>query len=158
MAQEKNCNNSFFTSGFFKAFDNFSTPPFDPSRFIEAQRRNIQTFSEAQQIMFRSFQTIVTRQAEIVSQILQEQSSMTSELLKDGKPEDKLARNAEIIKKSCEKTLAGMSEIGELVRKSNTDTSSVLNKRLSAGLREIKDAIEAVEDSSASSEDDKRAA
>lgn len=157
MAQEKNYNNSFFTSGFFKAFDNFGSLPFDTGRFIEAQRRNIQTFSEAQQIMFRSYQTIVTRQAEIFSQILQEQSCMTSELLKEGKPEDKLARNAELLKKSCEKTLAGMNEIGEIVRKSNTDTSSVLNKRLSAGLREIKDAIEAVEETP-SSEDDKRAA
>lgn len=157
MAQEKNCNNTFFANSFFKAFDSFGNLPYDAGRFIEAQRRNIQTFSEAQQIMFRGFQTIVTRQAEIISQILQEQSSMTSELLKEGNPEDKLARNAEILKKSCEKTLAGMSEIGELVRKSNTDTSSVLNKRLSAGLREIKDAIEASEEAG-SSKDDKRAA
>lgn len=50
-----------------------------------------------------------------------------------------------------------MSEIGELVRKSNTDTSSVLNRRLSASLREMKDAIEKAEEADGT-EDGKKAA
>ena len=157
MAQEKNCNTPFQTSDLFKSFENFGKFPFDIGRLIETQRRNLQTFSEAQQIVFQSFQSIATRQAEIISQIIREQSSMTSELMKEGKPEDKLARNAELFKKSYEKTLAGMSEIGELVRKSNTDTSSVLNRRLSASLREMKDAIEKAEEADGT-EDGKKAA
>ncbi|MCB1680616.1 MAG: phasin family protein [Rhodospirillales bacterium] len=153
MTQDKSSSNFFQNNDFFKAFENFGKFPFDVSSLIETQRRNLQTFSEAQQIAFQSLQTIATRQAELLSQIMKEQSSLTSELLKEGKPEDKLARNAELFKKSYEKTLAGMNEISELLQKTNADASSVINRRLSASLKEIKAAIDKT-----SPEDGKKAA
>lgn len=152
MAQDFNFKGFFPYSDFLK--DNgLPKAPFDIARLIETQRRNFQTLAEAQQIAFRSFQSIATRQAEIFSQILKEQNCLTSEILKEGNTEDALARNAELIKKSYETTIAGMNEIGEIVRKSNTETSGVLNRRLKASLKEIKSAIETPQD-----DEDKRAA
>lgn len=136
----------FFPFGDFLKDNGLPKAPFDVARLIETQRRNFQTLAEAQQIAFRSFQSIATRQAELLSQIMREQNCMTSEILKDAKPEDALARNAELIKKSYEKTMAGMNEIGEIVRKSNTETSGVLNRRLTASLKEIKSAMDIDQD------------
>ncbi|MCB1591680.1 MAG: phasin family protein [Alphaproteobacteria bacterium] len=119
--------------------------PYGFSCLLEMQRRNLQTLAETQQIAFRSFQTVMNRQAELFSQILSEQNCRTSEILKDSKPEEALARNAELFKESCKKTMEGMNEIGEIVRQSNSETSGVLNRRLKDSLNEIKSAIESDE-------------
>lgn len=130
-----------------------SAPTYNYSRILEIQRRNLQTLAEAQQIGFRSLQSIATRQAEMFAQIMKEQRSVTSEILAEGASEDALARNAALFKKSYEKTVESMNEIGEIVRRSNTETTGVLNRRLQANLKEMKSVIDNAED-----DDGKRAA
>lgn len=142
MSQDNFFSNFFSQSPFFKTFEDMRSSAFDVSALLEAQRKNFQTFTEAQQIALQSAQSIAYRQAELFSQIMKEQSTITSSLLKEGKPEDKIAKNAELFKSSYEKTMEGINEISDLVRKSNTETSSVLNKRISASLKEIRGALE----------------
>lgn len=125
-----------------KFFEGFQKLPFDLNSVLETQQRNIRTISEAQQLTFRNFNAIFSRQAELFTQMLKDQTVMTQEMMKDGKPEDKITRNAELFKKGCEKTLANIGEIGEMVRKTNVEATSVLNKRLSASMKELKSAID----------------
>ncbi len=146
MSQDNLFSNFFTQSPFFKTFEEIRSSAFDLNALLEAQRKNFQTLTQAQQIALQSAQSIAHRQAELFSQIMKEQSTITSALLKEGKPEDKIAKNAELFKNSYEKTLEGINEISELVRKSNTETSSVLNKRLSASLKEIRSAMEKAQD------------
>ena len=115
--------------------------PFDLQGLMETQRRNFQSLSEAQQMAFQNFQAIAQRQAEIFSQALQSQSSLTSELMREGKPEDKIAKNAEAIKSSYEQAIANASEISDMVKKANAEAVGLLNKRVSASLKEVKSAI-----------------
>lgn len=141
---QQNSFSEFFSkkNDFAKFFESWNKSPFDVQSFAETQRKNLQTVSEAQRVLFENFQAIVSRQTEIFSQYMEEQSSLTSELLREGKPEDKIARNAEIIKTSYEKAIANAKEISEMVKKSSVQTTGLLNKRASASLKEIRDSIE----------------
>lgn len=143
MAQQQNPFSSFKNNEFFKNFTVFSkTNPFDPSKFLEIQRKNLETLSEAQQITAEAFQEIVNKQIEIVSQLMEEQSFIANQLLREGTPEDKLTRNAELIKNSYDKAMTSAKEITDLVKKTNTKASGLLNKRATASFKEIKETVE----------------
>lgn len=142
MTQQQNPFSSFKANEFFKNFSALSkNNPFDPSKFLEFQRKNMETLSEAQQITADAFQEIVNKQIEIVSQLMEEQSFITNQLLREGTPEDKLTRNAELIKNSYEKAITGAKEISDLVKKTNTKATGLLNKRATASFKEIKETV-----------------
>jgi phasin family protein len=141
MTQQKNFQSMFSSDAVSKFMDSFQKMPFDLQGLMETQRKNWQTISEAQQKAVESFQAIALRQAELFSQALESQSSLASELMKEGKPEDKLAKNAEAIKSSYEKAMANAAEISEMVKKANAEAVGLLNKRVSASLKEVRSAI-----------------
>lgn len=141
MTQQNIFSDFFKNNDFTKVFAKFQQAPFDIQKILEIQRKNIQTLSEAQQLAVEGVQAIVTRQIEVVSQFMEEQSFLTNQLMREGTPEDKLNRNAELIKNSYDKALANAKEISELVKKTNTKASGLLNKRASATFKEIRDTV-----------------
>ena len=141
MSQPKSFLPYFSSDAISKAIESWQKMPFDLQSLVETQRRNFQTIAEAQQKAFNNFQAITLRQAEIFSQALQTQSALTNELMKEGKPEDKLAKNAEVIKQSYEQALANASEISDMVKKANAEAVGLLNKRVSASIKEVRSAI-----------------
>lgn len=145
MTQKNTFPPSFSSDAVLKLFESFQKLPFDMQSLLETQRKNLQTISEAQHKAIENFQAIALRQSEIFSQALAKQSALTSELLKEGKPEDKLAKNAEAIKNSYEQAIANATEISEMVKKANAEAVGLLNKRVSASLKEVKSAINAAE-------------
>lgn len=147
MTQQKNAQMFPSAEAVSKFFESWQKMPFDVQGLVEIQRKNWATVSEAQQKALENFQAIAHRQAELLSQALEIQSSLTSELMKEGKPEDKLARNAEAIKNSYEQALANAAELSEMVKKANADAVSLLNKRVSASMKEARSALSAGEKS-----------
>lgn len=144
MTQQKNFFDIFGNSDFLKSFSKMPTASFDMEKFFEIQRKNLETLAEAQQVTVDGVQTIVNRQIEIMSQLMEEHSHLTSQLLREGTPEDKLNKNAELIKNSYEKAVANAKEISELVKKTNAQAAGLLNKRASANIKEIRETVEKV--------------
>jgi len=52
---------------------------------------------------------------------------------------DRVATQAEYSKQAVEKGLSNVREIGELVTKTSTEASNIINKRLTKGLDEVRD-------------------
>lgn len=142
MAQKDYFSAFLGNNDFSKFFETCQALPIDMQSLLETQRKNLQSLSEAQHLVMNNIQAIAQRQAEILSQMMQEQSSITQELMREGTPEEKMSKNAEMFKKSYEQVLANASEISEMVKKSNNETSALLNKRMTASMNEIKSAIE----------------
>jgi phasin family protein len=141
--QDNNPFAEFFSNNdFTKAFEQYQTMPFDVKDLMEAQRRNIQAITEAQQLAMESLQTIAQRQTEILSQIVEDNSSLAKSLLSEGTPEEKMAKNADMFKKFYERTVSNMRELGDMVNKSNLAAGNVINKRVTASMNEIKDSLE----------------
>ncbi|MCB1783326.1 MAG: phasin family protein [Alphaproteobacteria bacterium] len=142
MAQDNTFSAFLKSNDISKFFDSYQAVPFDFQSLLETQRKNLQSFSEAQQLLIGNIQAIAQRQAEIVSHMMHEQSEITQELMREGTPEEKMAKNAQIFKKSYEQAMTNLSEISDMVKTSNTQASSLLNKRLSASMKEIQGAID----------------
>lgn len=128
----------FFELDVSKLVSEFKIPGVDIDALAASQRRNIEAVSAANQLAIEGFQAVVRRQAEILRQTLEESSSLISELMGAGSPEDKLAKQAELVKIAFEKALANMRELAEMVAKSNTEASNVISKRVSESLEEFK--------------------
>ncbi len=120
-------------------------PAFDVRSMMELQRKNMQAFTEANQKVMDGWQTLAQRQTEMVSQFVQDNSNLMRETMKEGTPQDKFGRQAEILKKSCELTLENSKELGEIVRKNSMETANILSKRVMDTMSEIKTGFKAKE-------------
>jgi len=132
----------FSQNDFSKAFQQYQAIPFEMKDLMETQRKNLQAFTEAQQLAMESMQAVAQRQTEIVSQIIEDNSNIAKELMGEGSPEQKLAKNAELFKKLYEKATGNMQELSDMISKSGAETGKLLNKRVSASIGEIKSALE----------------
>jgi len=132
----------FSQNDFSKTFQQYQAIPFEMKDLMETQRKNLQAFTEAQQLAVESMQAVAQRQTEIVSQMIEDNSNIAKELMGEGSPEQKLAKNAELLKKLYEKTTSNMQELSDMISKSSAETGKLLNKRVSASMGEIKSALE----------------
>ena len=121
-----------------KLMSEFKLPGVDVESVVASQQKNIQALTAANQLAFEGFQAVVRRQSEILRQTMEQTSSMVSELMAAGSPEDKVAKQADLVKLAFEKALANARELAELVAKSNSEAADVINKRVSESLEEVK--------------------
>ncbi len=131
----------FSQNDFMKTFQNYQATPFDIKTLMELQRKNLQALTEAQQVTVESIQAIAQRQSEILSQMMEENSSLAKELLGEGSPEDKAAKNADIAKTMYEKSIKNIREISDMLNKSSLVASDIINKRVTDNMSEIKSVL-----------------
>ncbi|UEM22032.1 phasin family protein [Skermanella mucosa] len=124
-----------------KLMSEFKLPGVDVESALAAQQKNIQALTAANQLAFEGFQAVARRQSEILRQTIEQTTSIVSELLAAGSPEEKVAKQADLVKAAFEKALANTRELAELVTKSNTEAADVINKRVSESLEELKSVV-----------------
>jgi len=140
-------NNPFFDVDFSKFTDiskvmsELKVPGVDVDAVMATQQKNIQALTAANQLAFEGMQTVFRRQSEILRQSVEQASVMISELMAAGSPEDKVAKQADLVKSAFEKALSNMRELAELVARSNAEATEVVSKRVSESLEELKVAI-----------------
>ncbi|MBI1327085.1 MAG: phasin family protein [Alphaproteobacteria bacterium] len=115
--------------------------PFSAQAFMETCRKNMQALADAQQASLESLQESLQRNSEIFSQMLEDHASLTREMMQEGKPEEKIARQTELFQKSYEKSVSHMRELGDMMAKSNREATDIINRRVSASLTEMKSAM-----------------
>jgi phasin family protein len=124
-----------------KLISEFKLPGMDVESALASQQKNIQALTAANQLAFEGFQAVARRQSEILRQSIEQTTAIVTELLAAGSPEDKVAKQAELVKSAFEKALANTRELAELVTKSNSEAADVINKRVSESLEELKAAV-----------------
>ena len=124
-----------------KLMSEFKLPGVDVESAFAAQQKNIQALTAANQLAFEGFQAVARRQSEILRQTIEQTTSIVSELLAAGSPEEKVAKQADLVKVAFEKALANTRELAELVTKSNSEAADVINKRVSESLEELKSVV-----------------
>jgi len=115
--------------------------PFDTNLFVKMQRKNMLAFSELQQLIIERMQSTTQLQAEILSKALENNSKIATELMSVSSPEDKIAKQSEIIKEIGDKSLKNIKEIGKLLSKSNQDVATVVNKSVAASIEDLQDLV-----------------
>ena len=142
MAQKNPFADFFAQNDFAKLFENYQTNAFDLKALLETQRKNVQAITEANQVSMGNLQTIAQRQTEILSQIVEDNSSLAKELMTEGTPEEKIEKNAKLFKNIYERTVGNMKDLSEMINKSNQEASAIINKRVAATMNEIQSSIE----------------
>jgi len=125
---------------FRRVMGEWRLPGLDFEAMAQAQRRNIEALTHANQVALEGTQTWVRRNLELARQSMEDLQAMLSEITKpDGSMEDRLARQAEFSRKAIEKGLENFRELAEVMTKANADAMDVIAKRVSEGLDEVRD-------------------
>jgi len=109
----------------------------DAEALMRAHQRNIEALSAANRIALEGAQAVAKRHMEIVQQTMGELTETMKALASGGAPQDKAARQAELLKASYERAVANTREMGELIQKANGEAMGALNQRVSESIQEL---------------------
>ena len=135
-------NPSVGKNGFFdvsKVMADFRLPTVDVEAVVAAQRKNIEALTQANQLAVEGVQAVARRQVEIARQAVEEYTSLLRELSTPVAPEDRLAKQVDVVTGAVEKGLANARELTELATKANTEAFNVINKRVTESFDEVRD-------------------
>jgi phasin family protein len=130
--------NSLFNVDPSALFAQFKVPGVDVESILATQRKNIEALTKANQVAVEGMQAIGRRQVEIIRSALTDSAAQMRDLFQNLKPEERVAKQAEIAKKGLEKAIADARELAEIVSKAQNEAFEVLNKRLTESLDEVK--------------------
>lgn len=132
--------NPFFDIDFSKLMSDFQMPGIEMDALVAAQRRNIEALNAANKLALEGVQAVAKRQAEIFQQTMAEVDLAVKQMMATA-PEARVAQNADLIKLAIEKAIANMTELSEMVAKSNKEAFEVINQRVAESLDELKAAM-----------------
>jgi phasin family protein len=117
------------------------TKLFDFTALMEIQKKNIEALTKANKLAFEGFQAAGQRQAEILSQIVEDTSSIVKEITAENTPEEKVTRQAERVKHAYEKSVTNWQEIAGIIGESSKEATGIINARVNSSLTEFNSAL-----------------
>jgi len=121
-----------------KMMGDMKLPAFDWEAIMAANRRNMEAFAQANQLAAEGAQAIIRRQGEILKASMEDANRTMKTMLADGSPEDRIARQTDAIKTAFEQAISNYREMVEMASKSNAEAMTVMSKRVSESLDELK--------------------
>lgn len=132
---------NFMSPDLARMFTGMRFPGLEVEALLDAHRKNLAAFVAANQLVAESAQALARRQSEILRECMEETSSMLREAMSPDAPEIKVERQTELMKRSYDRALGNMREMGELVAKSSGETFEVVNSRVCEGFDEFRSAV-----------------
>lgn len=126
---------------FTKLFSEFKMPNLDMTNIFQVQRRNIEAFSAANQVLAESLQALSRRQTELLQEQIEVFLKTAKDVLSAGTPEAGVAKQADYTKKVVTHSLNSFRELTEMASKSNVEVLDVLSERVVKSFEEIGDAV-----------------
>lgn len=136
-------SNSFNPDELMKIFSSLKMPNMpDFHALAESQKRNLEALSSANRLAMEGAQAVARRNMEIMQQVMGELSHAVQTLTNtDGSPQDKASQQADMLKGAYERAVTNMQEVAELIQKSNGEAVSVINRRFTEALEEVKSLV-----------------
>jgi phasin family protein len=120
-----------------KFMSQFKLPGVDMPAIIEARRKDIEALVEANKAALASMQALGAKQTEMFKEAMRDiQESAKSGMSGAGIGDP--AKQAEIVRKACEKAIADMKELAEMTRQSQADAMAHISRRATEHMNEIK--------------------
>ena len=115
-----------------KMLEQFKVPGVDMSALVESRRKDIEAIVEANKTAYDSMQALARKQAEMLTQAMQDIQEAAKVGIADPGKQTEVARNA------CLKALDDMKDLAEIARKSQADAIANITKRANEHVDEIK--------------------
>lgn len=131
-------NGKFFdTTEVSKMFAGFTFPGFDVEALMATQRKNLEAFTQANQLAVAGFQALAKMQVELTRAAMDQASTLVRDWAETSAPEVKLQKQAEFAKQALEKGVSNTRELVELASKTQTEAFDVLKKRFTESVDEM---------------------
>jgi len=122
---------------FTQAAAKFNPQGLNADAFVDAQRRNVEAITAANQTAMEGAKAIAQYQVKFMEQSLASAKKAMDKVSKATSPQDAAAIQAEATKESFEKAVSGSQELTALAAKSNTEAGEFIAGRISEGLEEM---------------------
>jgi len=132
---------SKFMGEFTKAFSAYQIPGIDSNIILESQRKNVEALAQANKVALEGMQAVFKRQAEILGTAMEEMQTVFKDISVSGEPQDKVAKQTDLVKDGVEKALGNMRELAEMSGKSNTEAFETIQTRFTESLEEVKSQV-----------------
>ncbi len=127
---------------FAKLFSQMRIPGMpDGQALMDAHKRNVEALTQAQQVAIEGVQAVAKRNLEMMQQAMAEAAETMRTLTTGGAPQDRAAKQAELLKRAYDRAVEHARELSELVQKTNSDAVTVLNRRFGEAMDEVKGLI-----------------
>jgi len=134
MAQAKTA-----TEDFTRMFSEMKFPhTMDMEALVTAHRKNMEVLSAANRVAMEGAQALGRRNMEIMQQTMAEMGESMRALASTETPQEKAAKQAEMLKKAYERAVANAKELGDLIQRSNGEAIGLLNARFAEAMEEVK--------------------
>ena len=110
----------------------------DMDTLTTAHRRNLEALSAAYRAALEGAQELARRDSEIVRQALAEMADAVRVVASAKTPQEKAAKQLELVKTAYQQAVTNMRELSELIQKSNAESLGILSRRFSEGMDEVK--------------------
>jgi len=115
----------------------------DVEALMRAHQRNMEALSEANRIALEGAQAVTKRNMEIMQQTMAELTGTLQALATSQAPQDKAAKQAELLKAAYERAVANSREVGDLIQRANGEAMGALNARVAAAIDELTQLVSA---------------
>ena len=119
----------------------FGLPNIDTKALIETQSKNMQALTDANRAILESTRSLFQRQIQMMQQVFEETSEAVKSLAGSANPQEAAEKQIKLIEDSVSKTLANVSEISELVRKTQDETTKRVTDRFNESMAELRASI-----------------
>ncbi|EHL98124.1 phasin family protein [Acetobacteraceae bacterium AT-5844] len=110
----------------------------DVESLASAQRRNFEALSAANKVALEGAQAVAKRHMEILQQSMAELTEAVRAASESGSPQEKAAKQAELVKATYGRAVSNMQELSDLIQKSNSEAVNLLNRRFAEAMDEVK--------------------
>jgi len=124
-----------------KALGGLPLPNLDVETMAAAQRKNVEALTAVCQLAFDCVQASAQRQAALIRDTAEEMIESFRALNASDTPQNQAASQMAVGRHALERGMSSLRELAELVAKTNTEAFDILNRRASASLKEIQDAV-----------------
>ena len=110
----------------------------DTEALLAAHKRNIEAMTQANRVAMEGAQAVARRDMEIMQQSMTELGDNMRALASTEAPQDRAARQAELLRRAYERAVKHSQELGELIRTANGEALGLLNQRFVEAMDEVK--------------------
>lgn len=123
---------------FTKMFGDMAMPQINMDAFMTSQRKSMEALNVANQKALDGFRAVSERQAKIVRDAVEKASAAMEDFGKTKNPQEIVEKQAALAKKAYDKSVKDLTELSELVVKTNTDAIEPINARIQESFDELK--------------------
>ena len=121
---------------------NLQLPNAQITDVVEQNRKNIEAMQQIARTTSSGTQTLMAKQREALEESLGEIAKMVQGSMTPGDPSQMISNQVEFARRSFETTIKNVTEMGEIVRDTSSDSFNILKQRVEDSIEEIRDTMD----------------